>query len=51
MKKSHKQNQDQKKLSLKKLKISKLTNPEKVKGGAMAYLDPETDTFETRCMC
>ncbi|MEB3344972.1 hypothetical protein U6A24_05840 [Aquimarina gracilis] len=47
MKKSNKQNQ--KKLNLKKLKITKLSNPGKVKGGAIAYLDPETDTFNTRC--
>ncbi|GAA4271403.1 hypothetical protein U6A24_05830 [Aquimarina gracilis] len=50
MKKSHNQNQGQKKITLKKLKISKLTNLESIKGGAAVFMttDIGTDTF-TNC--
>ncbi len=48
MKKSHNQNQGQKKLSLKKLKITKLNSPAIIKGGAAINIIATgggTDTF------
>ncbi len=54
MKKSHNQNQGQKKLNLKKLKITKLNNTIDIKGGAAINIIATggigTDTFcNTRC--
>lgn len=51
MKKSHNKNQGQKKLNLKKLKITKLTNVNDVKGGMNAIINVGgTDTFcQTMC--
>ncbi len=46
MKKSHDQNRNQKKLSLKKIKITKLDNSIKIKGGAApTTIIVITDTF------
>ncbi len=50
MKKSH----NQRKLTLKKLKITKLNNPNNIKGGAQIFIqdtDINTDTFPGAALC
>ncbi|GAA4271404.1 hypothetical protein U6A24_05835 [Aquimarina gracilis] len=51
MKKSRNQNQGQKKLALKKLKITKLNNLICIKGGANDHINnvATTDTTDTFC--